>query len=102
MVNEAVEEADMETVRELEIQITHDKEFEELEDFYGKYLGTFLSARGQVRADLFDEGPQVVAHVSFPTGLNVGNVEDGYLIELRSYAKAHGFGDRFRLVYAAH
>ncbi|MGO9916623.1 MAG: hypothetical protein ACLQIB_18240 [Isosphaeraceae bacterium] len=93
----------MEAVRDQEIQLIHDQEFEEaVGPYYGKYLGTFLSARGQVRADLFDEGPQVMAHVSFPTGLNVGNVEDRYLVELRSYAKAHGFGDRFRLVYAGH
>jgi nitric oxide synthase oxygenase domain/subunit len=97
----AVEEADMETIREPEIQLVHDKEFEEeVGPYHGKYLGTFLSARGQVRADLFDEGPQVIAHISFPTGMDVTNVEDRYLTELRSYAAAHGFGDRFRVVYA--
>jgi len=91
----------METVREPEIQLIQDKEFEEeVGPYYGKYLGTFVSARGQVRADLFDEGPQVMAHISFPTGLDVGSVEDRYLTELRSYASARGFGDRFRLVYA--
>ncbi len=42
----------------------------------------------------------MVAHISFPTGLNGGNVEDRYVTELRSYAKTHGFADRFHLVYA--
>ncbi len=91
----------METVREPGVQLIQDKEFEEaVGPYYGKYLGTFLSARGQVRADIFDEGTRVVAHISFPTGLNGGNVEDRYVTELRSYAKTHGFADRFHLVYA--
>jgi len=70
----------VETVREPEIQLIHDQEFEEaVGPYYGKYLGTFLSARGQVRADLFDEGPQVMAHISFPTGLSVGNKRNGII-----------------------
>ena len=47
----------METLRDAEIQLIHDKELEEdVGPYYGKYLGTFFSARGQVRADLFDDG----------------------------------------------
>jgi hypothetical protein len=104
VANRDGEEVKMETVREPEIQLFQDHEFqdEDVEALYGKYLGTFISERGQVRADLFDEGPQVIAHVSFPTGLDITNAEDRYLTELRSYAKAHGFADRFRFVYAAH
>jgi hypothetical protein len=93
----------MEILREPEVELIHDKELEEeIGTYYGKYLGTFVSARGQVRADLFDEGSKVMAHISFPTGLDITNVEDRYLTELRSYARSHGFLDRFHLVYAAH
>ena len=43
-------EAQMETLRETPIQLIQDKEFEEdVGPYYGKYLGTFISARGQVR-----------------------------------------------------
>ena len=90
----------METPPIAEIELIHDQEFEE--DFghiYGKYLGTFFSAGGQVRADLFDRVNDVVAYVSFPTGLDPGTVEDRYVNELHAYAKSHGFKDRFRLVF---
>ena len=90
----------METVPIAEIELIHDQEVEE--DFghiFGKYLGTFFSAGGQVRADLFDRVNDVVAYVCFPTGLDPGNVEDRYVNELEAYAKSHGFGDRFRLLY---
>ncbi|MGO9467103.1 MAG: hypothetical protein ACLQVF_23420 [Isosphaeraceae bacterium] len=91
----------METVREPGIQLIQDKEFEEaVGPYYGKYLGTFLSARGQVRADLFDTGRKVLAHISFPTGLNASNVEDRYVAVLEDFAAIEGFGDRFDMVYA--
>jgi len=91
----------METVREAQIQLFQDKEFEEdFGPYYGKYLGTFSSARGQVRADLFDAGSQVIAYISFPTGLSASNVEDGYVNELYSYAKSQRFRDRFRMMYS--
>jgi hypothetical protein len=93
-------EAVMATVPNAEIELIHDPIVEE--DFghiYGKYLGTFFSASGQVRADLFDRVIDVVAYVCFPTGLNPGNVDDRYFNELRAYAKSHGFADRFRLLY---
>jgi hypothetical protein len=93
-------EAVMETVRSAEIELTHDPIIEEdFGNIYGKYLGTFFSAGGQVRADLFDRVNDVVAYVCFPTGLNPGNVEDRYFNELHAYAKSHGFDDRFRLLY---
>ena len=62
----------METLPSAEMQLVHDKELEE--DCRpiptAKYLGTFFSARGQVRADLFDDGEDVIAYISFPTGLD--------------------------------
>jgi hypothetical protein len=67
---------------------------------FGQYLGTFVSARGQVRADLFQAGSEVIAHVSFPTGLGPSNVEDRYLSELRAYAAKKGIADRFRIEYS--
>ncbi len=54
-----------------QMQLVQDKELEEdAGDSYGEYLGTFFSARGQVRADLFDDGEEVIAYISFPTGLD--------------------------------
>jgi len=91
----------MESLRETQIQLVQDKEYEEeIGPYYGKYLGTFLSARGQVRGDLFDAGSQVIAYISFPTGLSASNVEDGYVDELYSYAKSQGFRDRFCMMYS--
>jgi hypothetical protein len=90
----------METMRDAEIQLIHDKEFEEdVGPYYGKYLGTFISDRGQVRADLFDAVKEVIAYISFPTGMNGSNVEDGYVNVLYSYAQSKGFRDRFRIMY---
>jgi nitric oxide synthase oxygenase domain/subunit len=90
----------METLRDAEIQLIQDKDFEEdVGPYYGKYLGTFLSARGQIRADLFDEGSKVVAWISFPTGRNASNVEDRYVGVLNDYAVTHGFAERFNMVY---
>lgn len=90
----------METVPNAEIELTYDPIVEE--DFghiYGKYLGTYFSTGGQVRADLFDRVKDVVAYVCFPTGLDPGNVEDRYYNELHAYAASHGFADRFHLLY---
>jgi hypothetical protein len=85
-----------------QIELVHDMELEEdAESYYGKYLGTFFSARGQVRADLFDDGEEVNAWISFPTGLNETNVEDRYVAILEEYAASQGFGDRFHLIFAA-
>ncbi len=90
----------MERVPIAEIELVHDQEIEEdYGHIYGKYLGTFFSAGGQVRADLFDRIDDVVAYVCFPTGLDTGNVQDLYVYELYSYAESHGFKDRFRLLY---
>jgi hypothetical protein len=67
---------------------------------FGEYLTTFESGGGQVRADLFRTSKAVVAHVSFPTGLDAGSVTDPYVNELRNYATTEGFADRFRLIYS--
>jgi hypothetical protein len=67
---------------------------------FGEYLTTFISNRGQVRADLFRRRGAVVAHVSFPTGLYAGNVTDPYVVELSDYAREHGFTDQFKMVYS--
>jgi hypothetical protein len=65
---------------------------------FGEYLTTFISTRGQVRADLFRRGRIVEAHVSFPTGLDAGSVTDPYVSELWNYARENGFADRFKVV----
>ena len=84
------------------MQLIVDSQFEQdLSPFYGHYLGSFRSDHGQVRADLFDNGECVNAYISFPTGLDVTNVEDAYVTPLREYADSHGFADRFHLVFAA-
>jgi hypothetical protein len=67
---------------------------------FGEYLGTLLSARGEARADIFDTGTDVIAHVSFPTGLSPAEVHDQYLGDLREYADHEGFADRFRLIFS--
>ncbi len=91
----------METLPQPMARFIEDREFEaEVGDFYGTYLVTFLSARGEVRADLFDEGHQVVAHVSYPTGLSAVTVEDRYVSDLYEYAERQGFADRFHLVFS--
>ncbi len=85
-----------------QLPLVQDKELEEdAGTYYGKYLGTFISARGQVRADLFDDGEEVIAYISFPTGLDGSNVEDRYVGILDEYAASQGFADRFRMIYAA-
>jgi hypothetical protein len=65
---------------------------------FGKYLTTFISKGGQVRADLFSRGKVVEAHVSFTTGFDASSVTDPYVSELWNYAREHGFPDRFRVV----
>ena len=83
------------------MDLIQDRKFEEgVGTEYGKYLGTFVSARRQVRVDVFDEGPAVVAHVSFPTGLRPSTVQDRYVADLHDYARREGLSDRFRIVFA--
>jgi hypothetical protein len=73
----------LEILREQPIELIQDKEYEEdIGPYYGKYLGTFVSAHGQVRADLFDTVREVNAYISFPTGKTGSNVEDPYINEL--------------------
>jgi hypothetical protein len=72
----------------------------EVGSVFGEYLITFISDRGQVRADLFRRGGVVVAHVSFPTGLDAGNVIDTYFTELWDYAREQGYPDHFKVVYS--
>lgn len=92
----------VEALRDSEVQLIQDKEYEEdVGPYYGKYLGTFFSAHGQVRADIFDAVTAVNAYVSFPTGMNGSNVEDGYVNELYSFATSQGFRDRFHFLYVS-
>ena len=67
---------------------------------FGTYLTTFTSTGGQVRADLFRRGREVVAHVSFTGDLDATRVTDPYFSELWNYARAQGFADHFRIVYS--
>jgi hypothetical protein len=84
------------------MQLFQDKELEkEVGLSYGQYLGSFLSAQGQVRADLFDDGEEVIAYISFPIGRDATNVQDRYVAILEEFAARQGFGDRFHLIYAA-
>jgi hypothetical protein len=69
-------------------------------DTFGEYLTTFTSHRGQVRADLFRRGKVLVAHVSFPTGLDASRVTDPYVSELWDYAREQGYPDDFRVIYS--
>jgi hypothetical protein len=93
--------SDPEAQQELAMQLVQDRLLKkEVGSDYGRYLGSFLSVRGQVRADLFETGSRVIAYVSFPTGMNPTTVEDGYVSELRRYAESQGFADRFRFVHA--
>ncbi len=87
--------------RETQMPLIHDEVMErDVGTAFGEYLGTFLSARGEVRADIFDTVSEVIAHVSVPTGLGPANVQDHYLGELRRYAAREGFADRFRLIFS--
>jgi hypothetical protein len=65
---------------------------------FGEYITTFTSTGGQVRADLFRRGRAVVAHVSFPTGLDATNVTDPYVRELWNYAREQGIADNFKVI----
>jgi hypothetical protein len=65
---------------------------------FGAYIMTFTSRSGQVRADLFRTGRVVVAHVSFPSGLDASNVSDPYVSELWNYAREQGIADNFKVV----
>ena len=69
----------------------------DVKDHYGKYIGTFQSEHRQVRADVFKEGDWLVAHISFPTGLDIAQVKDKYLSELQSFAKEQGFDGKLRM-----
>ena len=71
-----------------------------VKDSYGEYVETFESDRHQVRADVFKQGGWLVAHVSFPTGLDINRAEDNYLNELHSYADKKGFAGKFRLIFS--
>lgn len=65
---------------------------------FGEYITTFTSRGGQVRADLFQEGNVLVAHVSFPTGLDASDVTDPYVSELSNFARQQGIADNFKMI----
>ena len=70
----------------------------DVREAFGEYITTFTSRGGQVRADLFRTGRVVVAHVSFPTGLDASNVTDPYVSELWNYAREQGIADNFKVI----
>jgi hypothetical protein len=69
-------------------------------DALGAYVTTFISEHDQVRADLFERADQMIAHVSFPTGLDAASVTDRYLSELNRFAADRGFVGRLRLIFS--
>lgn len=73
---------------------------DEVGQFYGKYHLTFRSQTGQVLAQIFEQNGQLVAHVSFPTGLKPEEVKGAYSSELYRYAKEHGFEGKLRIIYS--
>jgi hypothetical protein len=87
--------------REVEMKLIQDKALKkDVGNDYGKYLGTYFSARREARADLFDCGGRVTAYITYPTGLNPTSIEDRYVEDLLDYAQSQGFADRFRFVHA--
>jgi hypothetical protein len=79
----------------------HDEAFAaEVKDFFGHYIGTFVSERRQIRADMFKNGELLEAHVSFPTGLSAAKVTDRYLGELKALATKHGLPEKLRIIYS--
>ncbi len=73
---------------------------EEFGDFYGKYVSTFESEHGQVRAYIFENSGNLVAHVSFPTGIKPYNVTDQYASNLWDFAREQGFEDRLQMIFS--
>lgn len=71
-----------------------------VKNHYGEYTGTLRSENSEVRADMFKQGEWLVAHVSFPTGLDLSSVSDKYLAELNSYAAQKGFSGKLRMVFS--
>ena len=73
---------------------------DEVYGVYGRYHSTFHSQTDQVLALLFEQNGLLVAHVSFPSGLDPEYVTDAYFAELSRYAADHGFGGRLRVIYS--
>ena len=73
---------------------------EEAEKFFGEYMETFHSEKGQVIAHLFRKDDWLIAHVQMPTGLRVHEITDPYLTDLQTFAADRGFGDKLRIIYA--
>jgi len=72
----------------------------EVKDFFGHYIGTFVSEQHQIRADMFKNGEVLEAHVSFPTGLSAAKVTDRYLGELKAIATEQGLPEKLRIIYS--
>ena len=66
---------------------------------FGEYLTTFASETGQVHADLFRQGDALVAYVWFEGGITLERVTDRFVKPLKEFAKGHGFGENFRIMY---
>lgn len=73
---------------------------EEIGKLFGKYHSTFRSQNNQVVAHIFEVRGQLVAHVSFATGLNPDSVTDPYFVKLQEYAKQQGFEGKLRIIYS--
>ncbi len=69
----------------------------EVDQAYGNYQSTFLSATGQVRVDLFKSGGWLLAYVTFPTGLDADRATDPYVGQLWDYARDHGFDKQLKI-----
>ena len=77
---------------------TDDRLARDVRKTFGEYITTFTSRGGQVPPDLFRKGRVVVAHVSFPTGLDASSVTDPYVSELWNYAREQGIADNFKVI----
>lgn len=79
---------------------TVDKEYlDDTDSVYGNYLATFTSPTGQVEARVFQEGRDLVAHVSFPTGLEAWEVTDKWVADLDAFAEGKGLKGNLKIVY---
>jgi hypothetical protein len=74
-------------------------EDETAQRIYGEYVSTFRSQNKQVLAQLFKRDDQLVAHVSFPTGLKPEKVTDAYISDLNKFANGRGFTGRLKIIY---
>lgn len=71
----------------------------EIGNRFGEYLTTYVSQpAGQVRAYIFQNRGQVIAHVSFPKGVPATDVTEPFMNQLWNYARENKIEDKFHLV----